>query len=141
MLLTLKAKGAIIASLVVGISLTCSSIVAAKEGPCLGISDYDPEPYYELTINPFPRNQLPSEYSLGGYLDKGTVRTWNGNSNVNLRQQPTTNNSTVLKTIPDQSLIPLYGGFYSEDNYWWWLTEYQGNRGWIRADFVCGDPQ
>ncbi|MDJ0578775.1 SH3 domain-containing protein [Crocosphaera sp.] len=139
MLLTIKAKAVFIASLIVGISLASSPVASAQEGPCLGISDKNPYPSYESTINPFPRNQLPPGI-FGGELDQGLVRTWNPNSNVNLRQQANTS-SQVLRNISDRSVIPLYGGYYSEDNYWWWFTEYEGKKGWIRSDYVCGDPQ
>lgn len=139
MLLTLKAKAVFIASLIVGIPLAFSTVASAREGPCLGIADKDSYPAYELTINHFPGNQFPPGI-FGGELDQGLVTTWNPNSNVNLRRQANTS-SQVLRTIRDRSVIPLYGGYYSEDNYWWWFTEYEGKKGWIRSDYVCGDPQ
>ena len=127
-------------SLIVTISCLLIAFPAvAQGGPCLGISDYDSNPAYELTINPFPRNQLPS-YSFGGY-NSGQIRTRQANSTVNLRSQANTNANNVLTAIPNKTRIRLYGGYYSQDNYWWWFTEYNNKLGWIRADYICGDPQ
>lgn len=140
MLLTLKNNRVVKASLIIGISLFSSFIATATlagEGPCKSYTDYDPFPETLATINPFPRNELPSHSDVGGFY-QGLVATWYQNSKVNLRQNPNTN-SKVLITIPDKSSIPLYGGFYSTDKYWWWFTQYQGKKGWIRADYVCND--
>ncbi len=52
--------------------------------------------------------------------------------NVNLRAKPEAD-ATVEVTIPFDNTISLYG--HSEDLIWWY-GEYQGKRGWIKAEFL-----
>jgi hypothetical protein len=52
--------------------------------------------------------------------------------NVNLRGEPSLD-AEMLATIPFNTTVALYGR--TEDS-GWWLAQYQGKRGWLKADYL-----
>ena len=46
-----------------------------------------------------------------------------------------------IKEMPNGHTLALNGGQYGSDGYWWWRVAHNGNYGWARADYICGDPQ
>lgn len=46
-----------------------------------------------------------------------------------------------VSTISNGAKIVLDEGTYGEDGFYWWKITYKGKTGWVRADYVCGDPQ
>ena len=46
-----------------------------------------------------------------------------------------------VKEISNGNTVALVGGQYSPDGFYWWKVLHNGNNGWVRADYVCGDPQ
>jgi uncharacterized protein YraI len=67
----------------------------------------------------------------------GTVCTAEPGSSLSLRRGPGRNNR-VLTQIPDGSSLALFNSQYGQDGFKWWLTNANGRRGWVRADYVCG---
>ena len=87
--------------------------------------------------------QGPTDYrptGQGGQPAYGQVCTRQGSGRLNLRSNPTTN-SRVVNQIPNGRNLELYDGGYSSDGFWWWRTRYGNSWGWVRADYICGDPQ
>jgi uncharacterized protein YgiM (DUF1202 family) len=52
--------------------------------------------------------------------------------NVNLRGEPSLD-AQLLATLPFNTSVAVYGR--TEDS-GWWLTQYQGKRGWLKADYL-----
>lgn len=52
--------------------------------------------------------------------------------NVNMRTEPDTN-STLVTTIPFDTVVNAFGR--TEDSNWWFV-EYEGDAGWVSAEFV-----
>ncbi len=50
-------------------------------------------------------------------------------------------NFSKLKEIPNREGVVLMGGKYSQDGFWWWRISHDGDAGWVRADYICNDPQ
>ncbi len=59
------------------------------------------------------------------------------NFNVNLRTQPDLEDSEVVTTIPFQTVVAVYGR--TEDRLWW-FGEYEGQAGWLSAEFIALTP-
>ncbi|MGK7877188.1 MAG: hypothetical protein AB4426_28995 [Xenococcaceae cyanobacterium] len=109
---------------------------AAQVGPGMGPTDY-------IYTSPGSRNVI---YIGGGNpstpVGFGQVCTRNQRyGRLNLRRAPSTYANPPLVEIPNRVGLNLYGGVYGNDNFWWWYTRYGNNWGWVRADYVCGDPQ
>ncbi|MBD6619298.1 SH3 domain-containing protein [Komarekiella sp. 'clone 1'] len=68
------------------------------------------------------------------------VCTNDGTGRLSMRNGPGRNFRKV-KEIPNGDVVVLTGGKYSQDGYWWWNVSHSRGRGWVRADYVCGDPQ
>jgi hypothetical protein len=52
--------------------------------------------------------------------------------NVNLRESPDLD-AELLLTIPFDTVVSLFA--QSEDGEWW-FTEYEGQAGWLKAEFL-----
>ncbi|MBD2206475.1 SH3 domain-containing protein [Calothrix sp. FACHB-1219] len=59
---------------------------------------------------------------------------------LSIRTRPGQNFAKIGE-VRNGSLIPLMRGQYSRDGFYWWNISHNGIRGWVRADYVCGDPQ
>lgn len=68
------------------------------------------------------------------------ICTNDSNGRLSMRSGPG-QNFRKLKEIPNGDEVGLMGGKYGQDSFWWWNVSYNEGRGWVRADFVCGDPQ
>ena len=101
--------------LIAGVTLPA----VAQVGPGLGSSDY---------VN--RRNS--TRY--------GRICTKNYNGRLSLRTGPGQGYRKITE-IPNQRYVPLYSGRYAVDGFSWWNVNYSGNNGWVRGDYVCGDPQ
>ena len=117
-------KGCFIAATILLLSLP-----AFASGPGLGPTDY--------------RGGINASWGGSSRSSSGTARvcTHSPNGNLNLRSEPRVSNNPPLERIPNGTIIDLYDGHYAEDNFWWWRTHYGRNWGWVRSDYVCGDPQ
>lgn len=102
--------------LIVGVSLPS----LAQVGPGLGTSDYVSQ--------------------RRSYTKYGRICTRSQNGRLSLRTGPG-QGYYKLAEVPNQQYIPLYSGQYSNDGFWWWNVTYNGYDGWVRADYVCEDPQ
>ena len=91
----------------------------AQVGPGLGSSDY---------------------VSRRNRAQYGRICTRTQNGRLSLRTGPG-QGYYKLTEIPNQRYVPLYSGQYSNDGFWWWNVDYNGHGGWVRADYVCEDPQ
>ena len=78
--------------------------------------------------------------SVGGRYPSGQVCTRERNGRLSLRQGPSRKYNKV-KEIPNGHTLTLIDGGYSNDGFWWWKASHNGNVGWVRSDYVCGDPQ
>ncbi|MGK7941887.1 MAG: hypothetical protein AB4062_17390 [Crocosphaera sp.] len=105
---------------------------AAQGNFCRNSTDY--------SSNPNVAREFVRTGAQGGEGVYGIAHTGSDNYSLRLFSQSNTN-SNVLATIPNDSRIPLFGGYYAKDNYWWWMTKYNNRIGWVRSDFVCGDPK
>lgn len=90
----------------------------AQVGPGLGHSDgivYGPQPYAQVCTN-----------DIDGRL---SVRSGPG------RRFP------KLGEIPNGQIVGLISDQYERDGFRWWRIIYGNRSGWVRADYLCGDPQ
>ena len=92
---------------------------AAQTGPGLGYTDY---------------------VSRSNNTRYGRICTRNYNGRLSLRTGPGQGYQKILE-IPNQRYVPLYSGQYAVDGFWWWNVNYNNYNGWVRADYVCEDPQ
>jgi hypothetical protein len=46
-----------------------------------------------------------------------------------------------LGEIPNGQIVGLISGQYQRDGFWWWRIIYGTRSAWVRADYLCGDPQ
>lgn len=98
--------------------------IKAQVGPGLGRSDYQGT-------------------SVGGMGGRGTYAqacTRSRDGRLSLRTGPGINYRKI-KEISNGHTLALFNGRYSQDGFWWWKVAHNGNTGWVRADYVCGDPQ
>jgi hypothetical protein len=98
--------------------------VKAQTGPGLGETDY--------------RGNLVSNSSGGERYARVCTNDYNGR--LSMRMGPGTQYNKI-KEIPNGHYLGLVSGEYSRDGFYWWQVLHNGNRGWVRSDFVCGDPQ
>ncbi len=81
-----------------------------------------------------------------GYCQRGTggqygrVCTRDRNSRLSLRTGPGQNFGKIME-IPNGRSIGLLEGRYGPDGIYWWQANYNGRQGWVRADYICDDPQ
>ncbi len=68
------------------------------------------------------------------------VCTRERNGRLSLRTGPGQGYNKI-KEIPNGHSIALFDGEYGGDGFYWWNVLHNGSRGWVRADYVCGDPQ
>lgn len=115
MLKTSMLKTLMTCTLILGVALP----VKAQVGPGLG------------------RTDVVSSYETERYAN---VCTRQPNGRLSLRTGPGQRYNKI-KEIANGNLVALVGGQYSSDGFYWWNVLHDGNRGWIRADYVCGDPQ
>ena len=99
--------------------LGAASPVTAQVGPGLG------------------RTDTASSYRTENYAN---VCTRKSNGRLSLRNGPGQQYNKI-KEISNGNAVALVGGQYSSDGFYWWKVLHNGNQGWVRADFVCGDPQ
>ncbi|MEM9275897.1 MAG: SH3 domain-containing protein, partial [Cyanobacteria bacterium P01_F01_bin.143] len=77
-------------------------------------------------------------YGSGG--SNGRVCTRSARGRLSLRTGPGRGYSKV-KEIPNGHIVALRNGEYATDGFYWWYVSHNGSNGWVRADYVCGDPQ
>jgi hypothetical protein len=68
------------------------------------------------------------------------VCTRNRNGRLSLRTGPG-QQYRKIKEIPDRDSVALNNSEYGNDGFRWWNVFHNGNRGWVRADYICGDPE
>ena len=101
------------------------SSVTAQVGPGKGPTDY---------------NYGNGRTAIGGENAYAQVCTRERNGRLSFRQGPGRQYGKI-KEVPNGHTLALLGGGYSNDGFWWWKSAHNGNVGWVRADYVCGDPQ
>lgn len=78
--------------------------------------------------------------SSSGTERYANVCTRKSNGRLSLRTGPGQQHNKI-KEIPNGNAVALAGGQYGSDGFYWWNVLHNGSRGWVRADYVCGDPQ
>ncbi len=68
------------------------------------------------------------------------VCTNQGNGRLSLRNGPG-QGFTKIKEIPNGHALLLLDGKYDSQGFYWWKVVHNSNQGWVRADYVCDDPQ
>ncbi|MDZ4878825.1 MAG: hypothetical protein CLLPBCKN_008263 [Chroococcidiopsis cubana SAG 39.79] len=68
------------------------------------------------------------------------VCTRNRNGRLSLRTGPGQNFGKI-EEIPNKDVVALNDSKYGSDGFRWWNISHNGNRGWVRADYICGDPE
>jgi hypothetical protein len=108
--------------ILVATALTLAAVlpVNAQVGPGFGRRDH------------VSQNYRPQHYA--------EVCTKNHDGRLSLRTGPGPSYRKILE-IPNRNVIGLNFGKYGDDGFWWWNTYHNGYQGWVRADYVCGDPQ
>lgn len=101
--------------------LTAALPASAQVGPGLGVTD-----------------SISGRYSRSESY--AMVCTKNHNGRLSLRTGPGMNFGKI-KEIPNRHTVGLNYGQYGVDGFWWWNVYHNGYQGWVRADYVCGDPQ
>ncbi|GBF81540.1 SH3 domain-containing protein [Aphanothece sacrum] len=76
----------------------------------------------------------------GGENPYGRVCTNQRDGRLSMRSGPG-QNYQKLTEIPNGRTIAIYEGQYGPDGIYWWQANYNGRGGWVRADYVCNDPQ
>ncbi len=66
------------------------------------------------------------------------TRTRNGR--LSLRTGPG-QNFPKIKEIANGNMVALNSSDYGNDGFRWWGVSHNGSFGWVRADYVCGDPE
>ncbi len=94
--------------------------VTAQVGPGRGPTDYNP--------------------NYDARRSSGRVCTRSARGRLSLRTGPGTGYYKV-KEIPNGHLVALRDGQYGNDGFYWWYVTHNGSDGWVRSDYVCGDPQ
>jgi uncharacterized protein YgiM (DUF1202 family) len=79
-----------------------------------------------------------SRYYSDTYAQVCTYNTSQGR--LSMRGGPGTNYRKI-KEIPNGHTVGLVQGRYGSDGFWWWLALHNGTQGWVRSDYVCGDPE
>lgn len=74
----------------------------------------------------------------GRYYASVCTNTYNGR--LSLRTGPG-KNYPKIKEIPNGHTVALNYSEYDNDGFRWWNANHKGSRGWVRADYVCGDPE
>ena len=80
----------------------------------------------------------PTDYKVRSTY--GRVCTRSARGRLSLRTAPGTNYDKI-KEIPNGHSIALRNGQYGKDGFYWWYASHNGSDGWVRSDYVCGDPQ
>lgn len=101
--------------------LTAALPTKAQVGPGFSSSDH---------ISSYPVNQ--QSYAQ--------VCTRNRNGRLSLQTGPG-QNFRKIKEIPNGNMVALNSSEYSDDGFRWWNVSHKGSFGWVRADFICGDPE
>lgn len=78
--------------------------------------------------------------NYGGGQIYAQVCTRNRNGRLSLRMGPGQNYRKV-KEIASGNTLALVSSEYDNNGFRWWNVYHNGNRGWVRADYVCGDPE
>jgi hypothetical protein len=82
-------------------------------------------------------DHIGTNYGRGQYYAQICTRQRNGR--LSLRTGPG-QEYRKLKEIPNGHRVALMDSEYGNDGFRWWNVLHNGNRGWVRADYVCGDP-
>ncbi|MFB2882282.1 SH3 domain-containing protein [Floridanema aerugineum] len=96
--------------------------VTAQEGPGRGRTDYNPD----MAQGRQQLARVCTRDQSGGRL---SLRTGPGRE------------YGKVKEIPNGQAVRLIDGQYGPDGYYWWRVSHNGRQGWVRADYVCDDPQ
>ena len=70
----------------------------------------------------------------------GQICTNDSDGSLSMRSGPGRNFRT-MKEISNKEEVALMSGKYSQDGFYWWKVSHDGDSGWVRADYVCNDPQ
>ncbi|MCU0536854.1 MAG: SH3 domain-containing protein [Hydrococcus sp. Prado102] len=81
-----------------------------------------------------------SDRVASGVQSYAQVCTNSSSGRLSLRTGPGQNFGKI-KEIPNGHTVGLIKGGYSQDGFWWWNVIHNNSRGWVRSDYVCGDPQ
>lgn len=82
----------------------------------------------------------PTDIADGGGQELyATVCTNSTNGRLSLRSGPGTNYAKI-KEISNGHKLALIDSQYGKDGFRWWEVYHNNSRGWVRADYVCGDP-
>lgn len=98
--------------------LTVVSPVKAERGPGLGYTD---------TIN-------------ANIQAHPHVCTNDQDGRLSLRKGPGQRFRSI-KQIPNGHALILVEGKYDSQGFYWWKVLHNRSQGWVRADYVCDDPQ
>ena len=115
MLKTSMVKSLFVSILILGMGLP----VKAQVGPGLGSTD------------------AVSNYQTERYA---SVCTSQSNGRLSMRMGPGQEHRKI-KEVTSGQLVALVNGTYSPDGFYWWNVLHNGSRGWVRSDYLCGDPQ
>lgn len=86
---------------------------------------------------------LSSDDYIGAYGGEeyyAQVCTRQRNGRLSLRNGPG-QKYRKLKEIHNGHRVALTDSEYGSDGFRWWKVLYNGNSGWVRADYVCGEPE
>lgn len=50
-------------------------------------------------------------------------------------------NYRKIKEVRNGNTLALITSAYDKAGFRWWNVYHNGSRGWVRADYVCGDPE
>lgn len=106
--------------LATAVVLTAALPVQAQIGPGLSSNDY------------IGRNGDDEYYAQ--------VCTRQRNGRLSLRSGPG-QEYRKLKEISNGHRVALTNSEYGRDGFRWWNVLHNGNSGWVRADYVCGEPE
>jgi uncharacterized protein YraI len=81
-----------------------------------------------------------SDHVASGVESYAQVCTSQSRGRLSLRTGPGQNFGKI-KEIPNGHTVGLIKGGYGQDGFWWWNVSHNNSRGWVRADYICGDPQ
>lgn len=85
-------------------------------------------------------NSSDIPYGRGGDTIYAQVCTNEPNGRLSLRSGPG-QNYRKIKEIRNGDTLALNSSQYDNRGFRWWSVYHNGSRGWVRADYVCGDPE
>lgn len=81
----------------------------------------------------------PTDVPIGGNGQYAYVCTNSAKGRLSLRTGPGQNFGKI-KEIANGNTVALISSAYDTQGFRWWNVYHNGSRGWVRADYVCGDP-